>query len=72
MVFSRETEAGFVDRKSLNSTCMASQDGRVVSGVDVDQVARCGIVFGDECGGEPASILAVAAGVLIHTIYQID
>ena len=46
------------------------EDRRVVAGVDVFQCVRGGIVFGNECGGEAAAVLAVAAGVVVHAAYQ--
>ena len=57
---------------ALDGSCLAAQDGRVVSGVDVGQAARCRAVLGDECGGEPAAILAIAAGLVVHAAYQVS
>ena len=42
-----------------------------MSGIDVGQDARGGIILGDKCSGEAAAVLAVAAGVAIHAADQL-
>ena len=55
------------DCEPFDDAGLTAQDGIVVSGVDVGQSARHRIEFGNKCSGEAAAILAVAAGIAIHS-----